>query len=732
MKPTRLLLALLFCHIAFAKTYSEKPETVITSKISEVTVYLSGAQITRTANIDLTQGTTTFLLENLSPFIDENSIQISGLQNASILSINYGLDYLNTPKYPEKIEILRKKRKDIKIQIARINSEIEGFSKEEDVLNTNKRLGSETVEISIEKVKEMAQYYRDRLTEIRNNIIDANIKKEDLHRELDTIDKQFAEFNVSEETQKGVITVTLNTSAASNLNIQLNYVVSEAGWFPIYDIRANTINAPMDLLYKSHVYQKTGVDWDQANLILSTGDPNTDNNKPQVDTKFLDFVNPYAYRNTAKAKAAYKYKYNPNVRTVTGTVYEENGALPGAYVVVKGTNNGTQTDFDGKFSIQVDQGEYLQFSYVGYQSKEIPIHASNLSVQLIAHNTLDEVLITAQGIARKKEALGYAVSEVLEGQVPGVSIDSRAGTSGSTPNVVIRGFSSINASNQALFIVDGVPFDGNPTNGGYNNGNSNASRYLDLDPDQIANVEVLKGLAAATLYGTSGRNGVILITTKSGEAKHGTATGQVKIDALTTTRFEISTPYSIPTDGDVTVIEIDKFKVPANYQYYAAPLLNENVFLTANIIDWEKYNLLPGEANIYFEGSFSGKTFIDPLATTEKLTISLGVDANVIVKREQVDNFKATSFIGSQRIVSNEFEIKIKNNKNTSINLKLVDRIPKSQNKEIKVDEIETKDAIYNKETGILNWNINIPTKTNVDKRFSYRLKYPKFKSINL
>jgi TonB-dependent SusC/RagA subfamily outer membrane receptor len=546
--------------------------------------------------------------------------------------------------------------------------------------------------------------------------LDASVEKELLNKELLSIDKQFNEFNVSDETQKGIITIKLSSEVRTTLSINVTYLVSEAGWFPTYDIRANTINAPVDLLYKSHIYQKTGVNWENVDLVLSTGDPNTDNNKPYVDTKFLNFIRPGSYKNPANAVSSFKYKYNPNVRNVTGAVYDDNGPIPGANVVIAGTNQGTQTDFDGRYSLEVNTGENLQFSYVGYQSKQIPVHASTINVTLEADSSLDEVVVTARGIKREKRSLGYAVSEALEGQATGV----HSGTSGSATNVVIRGFNSINGNTQALFIVDGVPFDSGT-------GNSSSSRFLDLDPDQIANVEVLKGLAASTLYGTAGRNGVILITTKSG-----TATGQLKVEDLTTTRFEISKPYSIQTDGDVTVIKIDNFQVLAEYEYYAAPLLNENVFLTAKIKNWEQYSLLPGEANIYFEGGFSGKTYIDPLATTRELIISLGVDPNVIVKRKQIDNFKASTFIGNQRILDNEFVLNIKNNKSSDINLKLVDRIPKSQNKEIKVDEIETGDANYDKETSLLNWALDIATKSSVEKRFSYRLKYPKSKSINL
>lgn len=720
MKPITLLLALILFNVSYGTTITDKPENTISSEISEVTVYLSGAQITRKASLTIQEGTTTAVFEGLSPFIDENSIQISGLEDASILSIKYGLNYLNKPKYPEKVQNLKEKRKNLELQIARINSEIDGYSKEEEVLNTNKRLGSEAIEVNLEKVKEMASYYRNRLTEIRNEILNATIKKELLNQELNTLSKQFAEFNVSDESQKGIITLKLNSERDSDLTLNMTYIVSEAGWFPTYDIRANKINSPVELLYKSHIFQKTGVNWDDVNLVLSTGDPNTDNNKPLLDTKYLNFVRPGSYKNTSKAVSSFKYKYNPNVRNVSGTVYEENGPLPGATVLITGTNQGTQTDFEGKFNLEVNTGENLQISYVGYQTKQIPVHASNINVTLEPDSSLDEVLITANGIKREKKALGYAVSEALAGKVSGV------GVTGSTSNIVIRGQNSINGNNQALYIVDGVPYNTDDLNG-YAYGNSNSGGHLDLDPNNIASVDVLKGAAATSLYGTSGRNGVIVITTKAG-----TGTGQFKVEDLTTTRFEISKPYTIQTDGDVTVIKIDEFQVPAEYEYYAAPLLNENVFLTAKIKNWEQFSLLPGEANIYFEGGFSGKTYIDPLATTSELSISLGSDPNIIVKRKQLDNFKASSFIGNQRIVNNEFELKVKNNKNYSINLKLVDRIPKTQNREIKVDEIETGDSVYEKETGILNWILIVSPNSSINKKFSYRVKYPKFKRINL
>ena len=172
--------------------------------------------------------------------------------------------------------------------------------------------------------------------------------------------------------------------------------------------------------------------------------------------------------------------------------------------------------------------------------------------------------------------------------------------------------------------------------------------------------------------------------------------------------------------------------IPASYEYYVAPAINENVFLTASIKDWINYSLLPGEANVYFEGSFSGKTYLNPLETTEKLSISLGIDPNLIVKRKELDNFKSRSLIGSQRIINKEYEVVVKNNKAKPITIKVVDRVPISQNKEIKVGKIVTGDALYDEDTGILEWTLTLSPASSNSKQFSYELKYPKYKKVNL
>ena len=229
-------------------------------------------------------------------------------------------------------------------------------------------------------------------------------------------------------------------------------------------------------------------------------------------------------------------------KTVSGTISDNSGALPGVSVVIKGTATGTETDFDGKFSITAKAGDVLSFSYLGYKTAERTIGDSNtVNVTMKEDaNVLDEVVVTALGMSRQKKSLGYAVSKisadqisersegdiarVLTGKASGVNIKQQSGMSGSGTSIIIRGLNSFSGSNQPLFIVDGVPFSGDTNSqGNFVDGNNGSSRFLDIDPNNIENVNVLKGLAAATLYGTQGRNGVIIITTKSGSSSKGGA-----------------------------------------------------------------------------------------------------------------------------------------------------------------------------------------------------------------
>lgn len=246
-------------------------------------------------------------------------------------------------------------------------------------------------------------------------------------------------------------------------------------------------------------------------------------------------------------------------KTISGNVTDLNGLpLPGVNIVVEGTTTGTQTDFDGNYAINASEGQTLLFSYIGQKDVRSTIGAGNtLNVQMEEDaQALEEVVVTALGVKKEARSLGYAITKIdgdevadkpssdigrlLQGKAAGVNITASNGMSGSSTNIIIRGITSITGSNQPLFIVDGVPFGSDTNNNeAFFDNASESSRFLDLDPNNIEDINVLKGLSATALYGNRGRNGVILVTTKN--AKGGDFDGKTTVTVSSSTFF--STPH---------------------------------------------------------------------------------------------------------------------------------------------------------------------------------------------
>ena len=706
---SQLLLIVCFSAIINAQT---------SSTITEVTVYLDGAEINRKASLSLGKGTTEFVINNLSPYIDESSIQISGLKDASILSINYGINYLSKQKQKDSIIALQDEVKRINEAIGTEHHLISGYNEEISLIQNNKRLSNETKVVSLEQLQAFATYYRERTTQLRSDIRKSNKTIEAFENEINDINKQLREFNIDEKVQTGEIKLKLNTERALELDLKITYSINNAGWFPVYDLKAEKINNPINLEYKAHVYQNSGCDWSDVKLVLSTSDPNTNNERPEVNPKYLNFISPYSNYRSQRATKNYSYKYNPLVKTVSGVVTTATDGLPlpGVNVIEKGTTNGAQTDFDGRYTLKTTTGNMLVFSYLGMETEELPIHSSIMNVTLTDDvSELQEMVVVGYSSSNRPNA---SFVQTLSGQATGVNITNSSGQPGGNSLMQLRGVASINGNTEPLFIIDGSP----------------AGEYelRTLNENDIASVEVLKDAGATAIYGSRGNNGVIVIKTKENSDRRVNTLGVVVETGITNTQFEIDKTYSIPSDGDITVIEIDQFSVPANYNYFSAPILNENVFLTAKIGNWEQYNLLPAEANIYFEGSYAGKTNINPGTTADSLTISLGVDPNIVVKRIQRNDFKKTTFIGNNKVVYKAYDIEVRNNKTSSISLTLMDRIPITQNRAIKLDDIETGNSTFEEDKGLLTWTLNLsPGETNKVEH-SYSVRFPKNKRVNL
>ena len=261
--------------------------------------------------------------------------------------------------------------------------------------------------------------------------------------------------------------------------------------------------------------------------------------------------------------------------TVTGTVTDVDGPLIGASVLVKGTTRGTITDMDGQYSIQANVGDELEFSYMGYSSQTIKVTGPTVNVTM-AEDTevLSEVVVTAMGIKRERKALGYEVGEVkgeeltkaketnvvnsLAGRVAGLVVQGTAGGASGSTRVMLRGTTEMTGNNQPLYVIDGVPMDNTNygsagTEGGYDLGDGISA----INPDDIESMSVLKGPAAAALYGSRASHGVILITTKkadTGDSKWGVEyNGTYTLESQLSQWDNVQQVYGMGSDGQYNV-----------------------------------------------------------------------------------------------------------------------------------------------------------------------------------
>jgi uncharacterized protein (TIGR02231 family) len=194
--------------------------------------------------------------------------------------------------------------------------------------------------------------------------------------------------------------------------------------------------------------------------------------------------------------------------------------------------------------------------------------------------------------------------------------------------------------------------------------------------------------------------------------------------------FLIKNKRNIESDGKDNQIALDSYELSTEYVYHSVPKLNTGAFLLAKISDWSKYNLLPGKANLFFEGAFVGVSDINPQLTADTLLISMGRDNNIIIERLPIKEFTSSMYISTNKKETYAYEIIVKNKKSIPIKIEILDQIPVSQNSEIKIELIEKGSAVYKENIGKLLWTFAIDAGQTKKDSFKYTVKYPKNKAV--
>ena len=493
--------------------------------------------------------------------------------------------------------------------------QIETYSNRQTIalLDANQSVGGANTGLNVTELMKLVDFYKTKRTELDTTIVLLQEKETKLNLKLKNLnDKLEINTQKEEKSSRGKLIIQVMNEIAGSVNLDINYITNNASWTPFYDLRAENITSPINMMYKAQVVQNTGIDWKKVNLTLSSGNPNQNNQAPLLSSWFLRYARPQL----------------------------------------------------------LERKEY-----------------------------------------REGDNLGF--TNTLQGKVAGVQVTPINGTPGQDGYLTVRGNTSITGGyTGALYVVDGTFVD--------------ESVAAAIPPQSIKNLNVLKDAAASAIYGSRGANGVVVITTKQGMDDY-TNINETQLNVS----FDIDIPYDILSNGKPHSVALKEIKLPATYKYYAAPRVEKEAFLLAEINDYSKYNLLPGEANIIFEGLYVGKTMINPNQTSDTLNLSMGRDKKISIKREKVADKSGTRFLSSKKEQTFTYDITVRNNKNEAADVTLKDQYPLSTDKEVEIELLESSNAKENKEAGILTWDLKLAPNETKKIRLSYKVKYPKDKMID-
>lgn len=377
MKLSALLL------VMFMAVQFSHGQSTIESKIKSVEVYTKGAEVRRTAKLLLKNGKNEFKIPNLSFNLDPKTIQISG-ERFTILSVRHELDYLEKENKPDLVNQLLNQSDVITDSIKYIELEISILQKEMTLLNQNQKIIGDQG-IQNQDFKNAVGYFTEKFRTLSTKEFSLNLKKGKLNEKLMQIELQLDSYSGQKKSPFSNIFLTISSDKNQSIPIEISYAVTEAGWFPAYDVRAKDSSQPLSITYKARVYQNTGIDWKDVKLRIASGDLESSGTAPELSPYYLGGTNFYPNRNSG-------------IRQVHGYVISSDDGLPlpGASIFVKGTTLGVSTDDNGFYSLQVpNDNSILVFRYLGFVTQEKPVTQESINVQMMSDVTeLGEVVVT--------------------------------------------------------------------------------------------------------------------------------------------------------------------------------------------------------------------------------------------------------------------------------------------------------------------------------------------------
>lgn len=392
MKYLTTSLAYLFALQLFATN----PDT-INLPIVKAVVYQEGAQVQHLDQVSLKAGQHTLEIIGLTADILENSLQISLGKDVMIESIALQSDVRTSPKDKKAIDDIRSKSELLADSIHLLETHVEIYQNEKKVIASNSTIkGNEN--LTAKEVQDYSDFYRRRMMEIESLILSLKYKKKVLLKRQIALQQTLAKINAQGESSQKKLAIAYSAKASQIVDAKLTYLINEAGWTPSYDIRVQSVNEPLEWVYKADVFQNSGIEWTDVKLALATGFPSANLTKPTLNNYYLTPHNFYVLPKKKRNQTKHSY-----VSGMVMDMYKE--PLIGATILESGTSNGTISHIDGNFSLKLQNlKSTLDISYTGYDNKiHTPTDGENL-IYLTERQLLDEVVTVGLGSKSKISA----------------------------------------------------------------------------------------------------------------------------------------------------------------------------------------------------------------------------------------------------------------------------------------------------------------------------------------
>lgn len=372
----------------------ELSEIKATPPIKYVTVFLSGAEVVREGSVSIPQGNSEIILTGISPYAEAKSVQVKlASRDVTVLSVNHMYDLANSGAPSEEMAKWQKKLESLNEQIARISNKVSVVQDELAFLQENRSIKGTSSGINLANLKSVNDYYREQNLNLRNQKLELEKELKQLRGKRDIVTKEISQQGKLDENPMGEVHIRVDAKRALSCPVELSYYVENASWIPSYDLRSSGLGKPLELSYKATIHQATREDWNRVHLTISSLDPKISNTPPTQKTYYLNYNTP-----------APRYTQNKDDQASGMVLFEEdNEPIVGASVRIAGTNIGTMTDLNGKYSITIpSSGGSLEISYIGCKKSVIPITSQFTTTYLESEDeNLNEVVVAgyAAGIS---------------------------------------------------------------------------------------------------------------------------------------------------------------------------------------------------------------------------------------------------------------------------------------------------------------------------------------------